>query len=90
MSRPPVSDHAVCRYLERVEGVDIEKIRRRILPRELQRFVRGLRMRATVPVTGADGEKFFILVEPGLGVVSVVKKKRDWASKRPQIKGVFK
>lgn len=29
-SRHPVSDHAVLRYLERVEGVDIERLRRMI------------------------------------------------------------
>lgn len=28
--RHPVTDHAVIRYLERVQGVDIEAIRRRI------------------------------------------------------------
>lgn len=32
MKKPlhPVSDHAVLRYLERVEGMDIERIRRKI------------------------------------------------------------
>lgn len=29
-SRIPISDHAVLRYLERVQGVDIERIRREI------------------------------------------------------------
>lgn len=29
-SRIPVSDHAVLRYLERVEGLDIERLRREI------------------------------------------------------------
>lgn len=29
-SRIPVSDHAVLRYLERVQGVDVERIRREI------------------------------------------------------------
>lgn len=29
-SRTPVTDHAVLRYLERVEGIDIEAVRRRI------------------------------------------------------------
>lgn len=32
MKKPlhPVSDHAVLRYLERVEGIDVEAVRRRI------------------------------------------------------------
>ncbi len=29
-SRIPVTDHAVLRYLERVEGMDIERVRREI------------------------------------------------------------
>ena len=29
-SRIPISDHAVLRYLERVQGMDIERIRREI------------------------------------------------------------
>lgn len=29
--RPRVSDHAVLRYLERVEGIDVERVRRLML-----------------------------------------------------------
>jgi hypothetical protein len=37
-----VTDHAVIRYLERVEGVDIEEIKKRIVPPRTENCIRTL------------------------------------------------
>lgn len=41
--RPPVTDHAIIRYLERVEGMDIEGLRRKIG----HRVARGIELGAS-------------------------------------------
>lgn len=61
--RHPVSDHAVLRYLERVEGVDIEAIRREIG----RRADRGIEAGACGVVSGG----FVYRIEAGV-VVTVL------------------
>ena len=49
-----VTDHAVVRYLERVEGVDIEAVRRKILTDEVVEFVRHYGSGRFRPANGFD------------------------------------
>lgn len=57
MKRPPypkVSDHAVLRYLERAQGVDVDAARRRIA----QKVSRGVALEGAAVVV--DGVKFVL------------------------------
>ena len=77
MTRPPlpyVTDHAVLRYLQRREGVDVEATRRRIADLVRRGVERG--GRAVV----VDGVKFVL---EGSNVVTVID--RRWpAQSRPE------
>ena len=53
---PVVSEHAMLRYFERVEGYDLEEIRRKIMPERVEEQVKLIQT-GTFPV-GVNGSSF--------------------------------
>ena len=39
MPKVTVSDHAVLRYIERIHGIDVERIRHEMMPKELAKAI---------------------------------------------------
>lgn len=56
---PGVTDHAIVRYLERAAGLDIDEVRRRILPPALEALARK-GGRGTFPIPGEEGMRAVI------------------------------
>lgn len=68
---PVVTDHAVLRYMERVSGIDIEKVRGRLAPSEVARAA-AVTGDGEYPVQPINGEpRFSVRVSNGL-VVTVL------------------
>lgn len=72
-----VSDHAVVRYLERIEGVDIEAIKKKILPEHMVKMTKALG-NGYYPV----GDTHKIRVKDGI-VVTVLDPKMKLRKKDP-------
>lgn len=79
-SRHPVTDHAVIRYLERVEGIDIETIRRRI--------GRVADVGLTAGAAGVISDGFIYRIEAGVVVTVMPHNREDRCKGRRRRRGV--